>query len=30
MYQSTKNKVYKPDLVYPELSYQIVGVLVGC
>ncbi len=22
-----KNRVYKPDLLYPELSYQIIGVL---
>jgi len=27
MYENTKNKTYKPDLVYPELSYQIVGFL---
>lgn len=28
MYESTKNKkFYKPDLLYPELSYQIVGIL---
>ncbi|MBI2515248.1 GxxExxY protein [Candidatus Wolfebacteria bacterium] len=28
MYESTKNnKVYNPDLLYPELSYQIIGVL---
>lgn len=27
MYESTKNKVLKPDLVCPELSYQIVGAL---
>ncbi len=28
MYENTKRgRVYKPDLIYPELSYQIVGVL---
>jgi GxxExxY protein len=28
MYEITKKgRVYKPDLIYPELSYQIVGVL---
>ncbi|MEK9186210.1 MAG: GxxExxY protein [Patescibacteria group bacterium] len=28
MYEITKkSRVYKPDLLYPELSYQIVGVL---
>ncbi|TSC83016.1 MAG: hypothetical protein G01um101419_340 [Parcubacteria group bacterium Gr01-1014_19] len=27
MYQNTKSKVYKPDLIYPDLSYQIVGIL---
>lgn len=28
MYESTKNKrIYKPDLIYPDLSYQIIGIL---
>lgn len=28
MYEITKKpKIYKPDLLYPELSYQIIGVL---
>lgn len=27
MYQSTKNKIYKPDLIHPDLSYQVVGIL---
>lgn len=28
MYKSTKiNRFYKPDLLYPDLSYQIVGIL---
>lgn len=27
MHQSTKKRHYKPDLIYPELSYQIVGIL---
>ena len=27
MYEITKKNFYKPDLLYPELSYQIVGIL---
>ncbi len=28
MYENTKtNKIYKPDLLYPDLSYQIIGIL---
>ncbi len=28
MYENTKkNRTYKPDLIYPDLSYKIIGII---